>query len=118
MRLIRDEEQLGIVPLAEAQSMAEQASLDLVEIAPGADPQTKRVYVPGQGTVEATVATGQPARPTAPQEYRVVRGDTLVSIARRFGCGTKDLAKTNGIEPPRYQIRPGQRLKLDGCSGQ
>lgn len=87
-------------------------------IAPGTDPQTKRVYVPGKGAVEATVATGAPARPTAPDEYRVVRGDTLVSIARRFGCGTKDLAKTNDIEPPRYQIRPGQRLKLDGCDGQ
>ena len=38
IRLIRDEEQLGIVPLAEAQELADDAGLDLVEVAPTADP--------------------------------------------------------------------------------
>lgn len=36
--MIRDEEQLGIVPLAEAQELADDAGLDLVEVAPTADP--------------------------------------------------------------------------------
>jgi membrane-bound lytic murein transglycosylase D len=25
------------------------------------------------------------------------------------------LAKANGIKPPRYMVRPGQKLKLEGC---
>ena len=39
VRLIDDEgEQRGIVPTAEAQAIAEEAGLDLVEVAPNADP--------------------------------------------------------------------------------
>jgi len=79
-------------------------------------PETRQVYVPGQGAVQATVATGKPAPATAPREHRVAAGDTLVSIARRYGCGTKELAEANGIDAPRYSIRPGQRLKLEGCT--
>jgi membrane-bound lytic murein transglycosylase D len=82
----------------------------------GPEPEAKQVYVPGQGAVQATVATGKPAKPAPPGEHRVVPGDTLVSIARRYGCGTKDLAEANGIKPPRYSIQLGQRLKLAGCS--
>lgn len=81
----------------------------------GPDPEIRRVYVPGQGAVQTTVATGKPAKPIGPKEHRVARGDTLVSIAAKYGCGTKDLAKANGIQPPRYSIQPGQRLKLEGC---
>ena len=36
--MIREEEQLGIVPLDEAQELADEAGLDLVEVAPTADP--------------------------------------------------------------------------------
>ncbi len=81
----------------------------------GPDPEAKQVYVPGQGAVQATVATGKPAKPTPPGEHRVVPGDTLVSIARKYSCGTKELAEANGIKAPRYNIQPGQRLKLTGC---
>ena len=83
--------------------------------ATGPEPEARQVYVPGQGAVQTTVATGKPARPTPPGEHRVVPGDTLVSIARKYGCGTKELAEANGIAAPRYNIRPGQRLKLTGC---
>lgn len=71
--------------------------------------------VPGQGAVPATVATGKPAVPAKPKEHRVARGDTLVSIATRYGCGTRELAKANNIAAPRYAIQPGQKIKLDGC---
>ena len=83
--------------------------------AAAAAPETRQVYVPGQGAVQATVATGKPAPAAAPREHVVAAGDTLVSIARRYGCGTRELAEANGIEAPRYAIRPGQRLKLEGC---
>jgi translation initiation factor IF-3 len=38
-----DGQQVGVVPLQEAQSLAEEADLDLVEIAPQADPPVCRV---------------------------------------------------------------------------
>ena len=90
-------------------------TVQTIEPGAAAAPETRQVYVPGQGAVQATVATGKPARPASPQEHRVVRGDTLVSIAAKYGCGTRELAEANDIAPPRYNIRPGQRLKLDGC---
>jgi len=62
----------------------------------------------------ATIATGKPA-PVQPRHYNVQRGETLTSIARKFQCSTGDLAEANRIKAPRYAIRPGQRLKLEGC---
>ncbi len=51
------------------------------------------------------------------REHRVERGDTLLSISRRYTCEVDDLAKANKLKAPRYNIRPGQRLKLEGCQG-
>lgn len=58
-----------------------------------------------------------PARPAAPRQYRVVRGDTLTSIARRHGCTVAALASANGLRAPNYAIRPGQVLNLADCRG-
>jgi len=71
-------------------------------------------FVPGQGAVATTVATGRPAAARA-REHSVQRGETLIAIARNYQCDTGRLAKANGIAGPRYAIRPGQRLKLEGC---
>lgn len=68
--------------------------------------------VPGPTTVATGIAT--PAK--KPREHRVARGDTLVSISRRYACDTKLLARANGLKAPRYAIRQGQRLKLEGCT--
>lgn len=57
----------------------------------------------------------QPQRP--PSEYRVEKGDTLYSIAFRYGLDVKQLARWNGIDSP-YTIYPGQRLRLREGSGQ
>jgi membrane-bound lytic murein transglycosylase D len=54
----------------------------------------------------------QPAKPKA---HKVKRGETLTSIARKFDCDLADLAKANKLKAPKYAIRPGQALKLDGC---
>ncbi len=48
------------------------------------------------------------ARPAA---YRVAQGDTLYSIAWRFGIDYTSIARWNGIGHP-YTIYPGQRLSL------
>jgi lipoprotein NlpD len=54
-----------------------------------------------------------PARPQATAgEYIVQRGDTLYSIAFRFGWDWKALAARNNIPAP-YTIRPGQRVRFD-----
>ncbi len=54
----------------------------------------------------------QPYVPDAADTYRVVKGDTLYSIAFRYGLDYRSLAKDNGIEPP-YNIAVGQVIKLN-----
>jgi membrane-bound lytic murein transglycosylase D len=72
----------------------------------------------GPATTSVSVAT-TPAAPApakkAPRNYSVQRGETLTAIAQKFQCDMRVLAKANAIKGPRYSIRPGQRLKLDGC---
>ncbi len=51
-----------------------------------------------------------PANPTAGAEtYVVLAGDTLFSIARRFGTTVEELAALNGLAPP-YALAVGQEL--------
>lgn len=78
------------------------------------------------GTVPTTIAAGELAglaspqapakkKPATPRDYRVQRGETLTDVAQKFQCDTKQLAKANGIKAPRYMVKPGQKLKLNGC---
>lgn len=53
--------------------------------------------------------------PTNPTVYIVQRGDTLYSVARRFGTTYQALAAANGIRNPRL-IYVGQRLIIPGSS--
>ncbi len=48
---------------------------------------------------------------TSRSEYRVQRGDTLYSIAFRYGLDYRKVAAANAIPPP-YRIYPGQRIAL------
>ncbi len=52
-------------------------------------------------------------QPVTSGQYQVQRGDTLYSIAFRFGWDWKALAARNGIVPP-YLIRVGQIIRFDG----
>jgi lipoprotein NlpD len=56
---------------------------------------------------------GGTARPE--EGYTVLRGDTLYSIAFRYGLDYRGLAAANGIVAP-YTIYPGQRLRLREAS--
>jgi lipoprotein NlpD len=60
-------------------------------------------------------ASGPPTRERAaeapPDLYEVRRGDTLYSIAFRYGLNWRDVAAWNGIDAP-YTIRPGQELRM------
>ena len=75
---------------------------------------------PGEGTATAPVQDApppaRPAAPAKPKTYKVQRGDSLVAIARRFGCELRDVAKANKLKAPKYAIKPGQSLKLEGCA--
>ncbi len=52
----------------------------------------------------------------ASRTHVVRRGETLSSIARKFGCAdVKAIAQANRIAPPRYAIRTGQRLVVPAC---
>src|SRR5690349_5486167 len=56
-------------------------------------------------------------RPTVTTGQYVVRpGDTLFSIAFRYGWDYKTLAARNNIPTP-YTIHPGQTIRFDGRSG-
>ncbi len=71
----------------------------------------------GPSAGEATPAPAParaPAKPK-PRTYKVQRGDTLSSIARKQQCEIADLAKANRLKKPKYAIKPGQILTLDGC---
>ena len=73
-------------------------------------PRSSVVVEPAGGMQGRTVAPA--ARAAAPGgTYRVVKGDTLYSIAFRNGVDFRDLASWNGIAAP-YTIWPGQTLKL------
>lgn len=63
----------------------------------------------GQGQGRAPVVQRQPVRNG---HYVVQRGDTLYSIAFRFGWDWKALAAHNGLRDP-YIIRVGQKIRFD-----
>ncbi len=54
-------------------------------------------------------------RNTPPKTSQVQRGDTLSSIARKNGCDISDITRANNLRAPKYSIRPGQTLSLQGC---
>ena len=66
--------------------------------------------------VQAPPAAKPPAPKLAtPRMHRVDSGETLTAIARRYQCDLKALIAANALQAPRYSIRPGQMLRLDGC---
>ena len=106
------------------QLMASDARTAVVRVGEiGPVPESTTTYVPGQSAVQATVATGKPApvvaksKPRPTKTHTVRRGETLTQVAQRYQCDMRVLAKANGIKPPRYMVKPGQKLKLEGCRG-
>ncbi|WP_263264128.1 peptidoglycan DD-metalloendopeptidase family protein [Pseudomonas sp. RIT-PI-S] len=72
---------------------------------------------PSNGVRVVDRAAQTPQRPQVTTgQYVVKRGDTLFSIAFRYGWDYKALAARNNIAAP-YTIRPGQSLRFDGQNG-
>jgi LysM repeat protein len=74
----------------------------------------QRLVIPAPGTVPTPTHTPTPGGP-APQPftYVVQWGDTLYSIARRFGTTVDAIAQANNIVNP-HRIYVGQRLVIHG----
>ena len=70
------------------------------------------LVLPGVEPVRAAIA---PPRedPPADGRYRVRRGDSLWSIAQRFGVSERELARANGVRD-RHRIEVGQSLRIPG----
>jgi LysM repeat protein len=65
----------------------------------------------GSGAAPASVGTPKPATGGQGRTYIVQKGDTLLSIARRYGLTTKQLQAANNITNP-DRIFPGQKLVI------
>ncbi|TBU99982.1 peptidoglycan DD-metalloendopeptidase family protein [Stutzerimonas kirkiae] len=70
---------------------------------------------PAPGNVQVVDRNSRPAVTTG--QYVVQRGDTLWSIAFRFGWDFRELARRNNIPAP-YTIYPGQIIRFDGRASQ
>lgn len=74
--------------------------------------QLKRGVVVAAALLLVACVPFQRPSTAVPHTYTVQAGDTLYSISFRHGLDWRDVARWNGIEPPRYLIRPGQRIRL------
>jgi murein DD-endopeptidase MepM/ murein hydrolase activator NlpD len=63
--------------------------------------------------VEARASSGRASR-EKPESYTVARGDTVYSIAKRFGVTVEELREANGLGR-RSTIYKGQKLRLPGA---
>jgi len=69
--------------------------------------------IPAASVSTAIPAAFRPAQPSAPAEYTIARGDTVSSIAARYGLDTYEVLKLNNLQPNTI-IYPGQKIKLSG----
>ncbi len=89
------------------QSSGSKATTKVVSHTVNATPQSFQEQPLG------TVSTA----PAGGTDYRVVQGDTLFSIAFRYGQNYQTLAQENGIEPP-YNIKVGQLIHIKGSAAE
>jgi len=82
-------------------------------------PQTQQPVVQQQAPATTTVATTTPSADTTPakpinmdnvQQYKVSAGETLYSIAKRFGTSVDDITKLNGLTST--TLAPNQIIKV------
>ncbi len=73
VRLVRDEEQVGVVDTEEAQRIADESDLDLVEIAPNADPPVAKIMDYGKYKYEQSKRERDSRRGSRQVELREVR---------------------------------------------
>jgi lipoprotein NlpD len=77
---------------------------------------TQRSVVVEPAASNSPIVVAPASRATPGGTYKVVKGDTMYSIAFRNGVDFRDLASWNHIDSP-YTIWPGQELKLGPANG-
>lgn len=60
----------------------------------------------------AAVRSEAKEKSEAPQFHRVQRGDTLISLSRKYDVTPRQLAEMNGLKSWKTRIKIGQRLKI------
>jgi len=95
--------------LADMNGYLRSLSLTFVLLLAACGTQRSVVVEPAASNSPNVVAPA--ARPAPGGSYKVVKGDTLYSIAFRNRVDVRDLASWNHIDSP-YTIWPGQELKL------
>ena len=73
VRVVQDNEQLGIMDTHEAQRLADEAGFDLVEVAPGADPPVVRVMDYGKYRYEQSKRERESRKSSRHSSLREVR---------------------------------------------
>jgi membrane-bound lytic murein transglycosylase D len=73
-------------------------------------PETKKEVIRRTAKIETNESI------KVPKIYRVRRGDTLISISRKFKTTPLALAEANGFRSWRTRVKIGQRLKLSGIA--
>ena len=73
VRVVQDTEQLGIMDTREAQRLADEADLDLVEVAPGADPPVVRIMDYGKYRYEQSKRERESRKSSRHSSLREVR---------------------------------------------
>lgn len=102
-----------VVPGDTLFSIAWESGRDYRQLAEWNNIDASFLIKPGQKIRLHPPATQAPAGSSeqSPSRYRVTKGDTIYSIARRYGLSPAKLAAANNIHPP-YRIFPGQHLSL------
>ena len=75
----------------------------------------KSGVIPAASVSTSIPSSLRPAQPAAPAEYTIARGDTISSIAGRYGLDTYEVLKLNNLQPNTV-IYPGQKIKLTGSA--
>jgi len=76
-----------------------------LRLPPGTNPMTSELLAERIGANELFAAQ------IAPRSHRVGRGETLASVAKRYGLATRTLAELNGLEPS-SRVKGGRVLRL------
>ena len=72
---------------------------------------TDAAVAPSETAAESVEPTPKPSKTASPKSYKVKSGDTLTSIAAKFGTTVAVLVKLNNIKNPKL-LQVGQVLKL------
>ncbi|HEX5043459.1 MAG TPA: transglycosylase SLT domain-containing protein [Candidatus Polarisedimenticolaceae bacterium] len=75
-----------------------------------------RPATPETTLAEAAAPSPAPAAKRAHRYHKVRPGDTLWSVAKRYGLEVAELRKMNGLGAKASRIRPGQRLRVGDAS--